>query len=393
MGPDSWAYWEGSVSLLEKGDYSYFGGQGITAFPPLFSCVLALFQAALGVSVLSQAISLAAFVTAGSFAWAALYVVLSGRRHGMSFHDLLALLYVPASLAIYAQTLLSEALWLVLVPILLLVIVAPAPPDSRRRRYLRPLTAWLILSSMLLCRNATVSLLPAVFLLFLWLRTELALLRRFAIASVVIAGSLIPWYWVRMSLGQLDMHRFGSSGQGILEHSRQMAGGLAYAFGPNRWLVGPVLLCCLCVLIVWEVTGRITARREDRPLLVVLVTFAALGLAGLVGLFSVIYVGEPLAGRFVVFAALPLGLVTIAAGEPPPRGWRQSAFTALGVLLTAIALYRVGIKYLLAGREQPVAALNVTISSSYWLGPARTSGAYLLVAPPTFPWQQRGRTP
>jgi hypothetical protein len=48
MGPDSWAYWKGSVSMLERGSYSYFGGEPVTSFPPLFSAVLAAIQTALG---------------------------------------------------------------------------------------------------------------------------------------------------------------------------------------------------------------------------------------------------------------------------------------------------------------------------------------------------------
>jgi len=381
LGPDSWAYWEGSVSLLEKGEYAYFGGPGITVFPPLFSWVLALSQAVLGVS-------LAAFVSAASFAWSCLYVVLSGRREGLSFHDLLVALYLPASLAIYSQALLSETLWLVLLPLLLIVLVAP---EGSLRPAPRSVLAWLILSCMLLCRNATLTLLPAVLLLFLRLRGELGVRRRFAIASAVVAGSLVPWYWVVRSLGQPDSRFLGGSRHGVLEYSIEALRGLAYAFGPDRWRVGPALLWGVGALIVWEAAGRAPSGRGGRPPLLALAGFAALGLAGLVVLFSATYVAEPLAGRFVAFAALLLTLVILAAGERHARGWRRRAFTVVGVLLTAVALYRVAVKYRLAGREQPTTALNVTISSSYWLGPPRPSGAQLLVAPPSFPFLKRER--
>lgn len=50
LGPDGWAYWEGSVSIIRGSGYSYFGGQTIVAFPPLFSMALSLAQSAFGVS-------------------------------------------------------------------------------------------------------------------------------------------------------------------------------------------------------------------------------------------------------------------------------------------------------------------------------------------------------
>src|SRR5688572_32984772 len=67
MGPDSWAYWEASVSLSERGSYAYFGGQRVTAFPPLFPVWLAAVQAVLGVSAGTLIVS--QLVLAGAAAW------------------------------------------------------------------------------------------------------------------------------------------------------------------------------------------------------------------------------------------------------------------------------------------------------------------------------------
>ena len=49
-GADSWAYWEGSVSLLENGQYTFLGGEPIIDWPPGFSLYLAFWQHLLGVS-------------------------------------------------------------------------------------------------------------------------------------------------------------------------------------------------------------------------------------------------------------------------------------------------------------------------------------------------------
>jgi hypothetical protein len=208
----------------------------------------------------------------------------------------------------------------------------------------------------------------------------------------VIAGAVIPWYWVRRSLVQLANHPIGTSKHGVLANTAEMGRGLAYAFGPTQLSVGTILLCGVGAVILWAaVAGARTARPPGAGSRLRLVEFAVLGLGGLVGLFSATHVGEPLAGRFVVFAALSLALVVFAAARAVPEVALRRALAAVGILLTAVALYRVGIKYRLAGREQEVTPLNVTITSSYWTGPPpRTGGALVLVAPPSYPWMRRG---
>ena len=58
VDPDGWAYWEGSVSILNGNGYRFFGGQPIVDFPPLFSLFLSLIQSVGGVSGWSLAASL-----------------------------------------------------------------------------------------------------------------------------------------------------------------------------------------------------------------------------------------------------------------------------------------------------------------------------------------------
>src|SRR5688572_30912156 len=69
MGPDSWGYWEASVSLRERGTYTYFGGQRLQAFPPLFALWLAAVQAVLGVSARSLIVSQVALAAAAAWQW------------------------------------------------------------------------------------------------------------------------------------------------------------------------------------------------------------------------------------------------------------------------------------------------------------------------------------
>jgi hypothetical protein len=398
LGPDSWAYWEGSVSLLERGEYAYFGGEPVTNYPPLFSGALALFQLGLGVSVRTLAGAMALFVATGSFAWMSLFasLTLPGRttpalppgKSGTA-HDLLALWYVPATLAVHGQMLLSESLWLVLLPVLLLLLLAPAAPSSPVREAVRLAGAWLVLSGLLLCRNVTVALLPAIFLMGLRRDANGPLGRRLAMASAVSVGALVPWYLVRRSYQQLANFS-PSMPQGVLERLEEMLAQLAYSFGPARLHIGAVLLLAVSVLLLWELVASRPRPTGIRAAPAALALFTLVGLAGLAALLSVVaHAARPFEARFVVFAVLSSTLAVIAAARLSRDGLRRRALTATAVLLTLVALYRVGVKYRLAGQEQPVVPLNVTISSFYSSGPPRPQGSLLVVAPPTYPWLRR----
>jgi hypothetical protein len=398
LGPDSWAYWEGSVSLLERGEYAYFGGEPVTNYPPLFSWALALFQLGLGVSVWTLAVALALFVAAGSFAWMSLFGSLTrpGRttpdlppgRSGAA-HDLLALWYVPATLAVHGQMLLSETLWLVLLPVLLLLLLAPAGASSPVREAVRLAGAGLVLSGLLLCRNVTVALLPAIFLMVLRRDASGPFRRRLAMASAVSAGALVPWYLVRRSYHQLANFP-PSMPQGTLERLEDILAQVAYVFGPARLHIGAALLLAVSVLLLWERAASRPQPAGIRAAPAALALFSLVGLAGLAGVLSVVtHAARPFEARFVVFAVLSATLAVMAAARLSQGGLRRRALFATAVLLTLVALYRVGIKYHLAGLEQPVVPLNVTVSSFYWSGPPSPQGSRLLVAPPTYPWMAR----
>jgi hypothetical protein len=371
MGPDSWAYWEGSVSLLERGEYTYIGGAPIAAFPPFFPVTLALAQTALGVSMRSAAVALGALAGLAAFLWTWLFESVKAEP-GRSAADALAVPTIAATLAVSSQTLLSESLWLVLLPGLLTLLLGSA--DGREPRRLAGCA--LLLAALLLTRNATVALLPAAALL-LWRRWPAwTRPRRLAVVCAVVASALVPWLAVRAWLGQLPAHALGTGVHGVLDHSRQALAGLAYGLGPDRWGIGGALLSGTALALGWE------ARRTDaaRARALALAAFALLGLGGHVLLFSLTYVAEPIRGRFVVFAVLALAVAVLALAR------RRPALLVVGAMLTAVALYRAGIKARLAGVEQPTVALDVRISSDYPSGPPRATAAGVLVAPPTYPW-------
>ena len=375
MGPDSWAYWEASVSLRERGSYAYFGGQRVVVFPPLFAVWLAGVQAVLGVSARALILSQAALAGCAAWQWIHLYRELAGRERAR-IADGLAVLAVAAALAVSAQTLLSESLWLALLP------AALRAADRQGAR--AALALGLATTGLLLCRNVTVAFLPAL-LAYAVLRADAAArARRAVVAAAVLAAPVAVWLAVRRSLGQSSVHAFGSGRAGLLTYLGQTAVGLAETLGPARLGIGAALLTAVAA-----VCGAVSFRRDATGSRVrALAAFALLGLLGQAALFAATSVAEPIRGRFLVIAALAAAIVMLAAAGAYGDRLGRAAL-AVGASLAAVGLLRFGVKLRLAGIEQPTIAWRTTVSSSYWNGPEHPRGALVLVAPPTYSWLTR----
>jgi hypothetical protein len=375
MGPDSWAYWEASVSLRERGSYAYFGGQRVVAFPPLFAVWLAGVQAVLGVSARALILSQAALAGCAAWQWIHLYRELGGRERAR-IADVAAVLAVAAALAVSAQTLLSESLWLALLP------AALRAADRQGGR--AALGLGLATTALLLCRNVTVAFLPAL-LAYAVLRADAASrARRAAVAAAALAAPVALWLAVRRSLGQSSAHASGSGSAGLLTYLGQTAVGLAEALGPARLGIGAALLTAVAA-----VCGAVSLRRDATGSRVrALALFAVLALLGQAALFATTYVAEPIRGRFLVFAALVAAILTLAAAGAYGDRLGRAAL-AIGASLAAVGLLRFGVKLRLAGIEQPAIAWRTTVASSYWSGPPLPRGALVLVAPPAYPWLTR----
>lgn len=376
MGPDSWAYWEGSVSLLERGAYTYFGGQRVYVFPPLFALWLAAVQAVLGVSVRSLAIAQALCAGTAAWHWVRLYAAAAGDARTRAT-DALAAVAIALPLAVSAQTLLSESLWLALLPLALRL----ADRTLLGRTALNAPALALVTAALLLCRNLTVAFLPAL-VAYAALRAPEARIRRAAVVAAAFVPSLAVWMEVRRALDQTTVHPFGG-GAGLVAAASGTAAGLAESLGPVRAGVGALLLtgfALLCAMLAAR------ASRETVPARA-LAAFGALGLAGQAALFAATYVAEPIRGRFLVFAALLAPIVSLAASAGP--GLVGRAGWLLGAALAAVSVLRFGQKVRLAGVEQATLPIHTTVTSSYWNGPSVTRGGQVLAAPPTYPWLTR----
>jgi hypothetical protein len=377
MGPDSWAYWEGSVSLLERSTYTYFGGQRVYAFPPLFAVWLAAVQAVLGVSARTLIAAQVFLAACAAWQWQRLYLLTAGEERSW-IADALAALFIAATLAVSAQTLLSEALWLALLPIALRLALERG---TRRSPAADALLLGVAVLALLLCRNVTVALLPAVLLLAVAGAAREQRAPRARAVTVALGCASCAWLAVRRALGQTSAHAVGTGHASFAELAGQTLAGLAEAFGPARFHAGALLLAAAAAVCgtAWLRKDAAGARR--------LVAFAALGLSGQAALFALTYVAEPIRGRFLVFAVLLLAIAVLSSARTDR--WPGRAALAASAAIAAVAVLRVGVKVRLAGVEQPTVGWRTTVSSRYWNGPPRPRGALVLTAPPSYPWVDR----
>ena len=69
MTPDGSALWEGAVSLASGHGYTYFSGNPIIAWPPLYSAYMALWTVFLGPTGWSLLVSNGLLIVAQAFVW------------------------------------------------------------------------------------------------------------------------------------------------------------------------------------------------------------------------------------------------------------------------------------------------------------------------------------
>ena len=86
LDPDSWAAWQGAVSIVAGKGYTYFSGNPIHSWPPLYSLYLAGWIAAIGPTALTLMIANAVLVVLQAVLWQGLWRTLTrdlgiGRRN------------------------------------------------------------------------------------------------------------------------------------------------------------------------------------------------------------------------------------------------------------------------------------------------------------------------
>ena len=132
---DSWAYWEGSVCLLENNTYTYFGGEPIVSWPPLYSIYLATMQNLLGQTgfALISATALLSFLNSIIWGYVSLSLVRSIVPHKCRVTLLLCMLFIGVFLIFCSRLLMAHYLSLFMTGLFLMQTLMVCEGELNKR--------------------------------------------------------------------------------------------------------------------------------------------------------------------------------------------------------------------------------------------------------------------
>lgn len=330
---DGWAYWQGAVNLAEQGRYTYFSGDPILAWPPLYSLYLAIWVMVLGPAAATLVAANGVLVVMQALLWMRLAMVL-GRDGGFDIRPAAALtaaVFLGLFVALNGRWVLAHNLLYALLPVLILAAwrlsheVAGAPSRTTG-------LFWLSAAGALLTHNAAAVFVIAA-LSAIVLQTRGSLLARFVMAAFLAVPPVAAWGLSRWVLGQTGSHAMGAGRESWHTYAAQAASGVGELIAPAALApAGAMLLVALAV---------VTLARPASALAQFLAVFTGVALAALVMLFSLTWVNDPLAGRFVAFVPLlvvpvavlasvrvnTLLLGAVAAALIPLQAWRVAKWS------------------------------------------------------------------
>lgn len=396
VSPDSWGYWQGSVSLLHGLGYrTFLFSHPIEAWPPLYSIYLAGWQLLLGVSGLALVVSSVFAAAAAAFGWTWLGCeeLLGNESTSDNRLHRAALALLSAEFwSIAACWVGSEVLRNALLPFYLLTLLKlrRAPTAPARRQLL--LAAALISPLLMLTHTSAATLIVAAASAFVLLSPASLRLRLIAAGVLVVAG-VVPSLVSAFLLDQMGSHPVGL---GLGNHSwPENTASLLQSipvllFGARA----PRVLTGLAVLGLLVLAVRSLRRHEPgAPSARFLFLVTLLAGAALVVLFSNVWIADALGGRYVEYFAFVLLLLSLYAASRLRQPRYSLLLTAALVLVPAprfISAVRLAQELRQQGHPQWITT-TTTVSPSYPQGSPVRQGEMTLVAPPVFPWLEERR--
>jgi len=377
MIADSWAYWEGAVSLATGHGYTYFSGNRIEAWPPLYSAYLALWVVVAGPHGWVLTVATGALVVVQAALWLRLLRTM-GRDSGLEPGDaawLLVAVFVGLFLAAHERYPFAQSLLYVILPLFLGATWRIVVRDERRG-------AQAVALGLLLPLTHTTGL------AFLGAGAALIGLgklrspRRLVLAVLVVAVPAAAWIGVRLALGQAGSHcvGWGVGRYGALDYAVQLFSGPGRTIVPDR--LGSAIAA---VAALWLAALVLAAGAAGKGLVRFATAYCALVAAAIYALFNLAWIYVPIGGRFVLF--LPLLLVPAVGLALAARAPRLGA--GLLALLLLPQLYWLGVWSLDQQRtpelfaRQPTAfmPLDGYATRDHRSGPPLRQGNRVLVAP------------
>ena len=386
--PDSWSYWEGSVSLLAGDGYVYFGGQPIVSFAPLFSCVLAAAQAIGGVSgntLIWFTVGMAAIT---AVVWTGFLRKSFPRESAGQLCVWLAAAYLALFIGTHYTSLFADTM---LLPLLGLGLGFTLSATRAAGPHYALLIGGLIatLSVALLLKNSTVAFLPAFMAMLLAAEKPL---RVRLISAASVAAAAVPWIAVRLLLGQGGSHPTSAGGVYTpSEYAGQLVSDVANRFGPLSFGFGYALLAIAVGVVIYGLQPRFRNLPWHQPL-VLTSLFAVVSSLTLFALFNATTaIHDRLGGRFLWHVPLAIVIaVAIVGSNATSRTVQRTCIALLAVVVTLQAA-RSG-RYAWERNTTPaegVITAEMALSPSHVPGPDIIRDGKTVIAPPDFPWVDR----
>lgn len=374
---DSWAYWEGAVSLATGHGYTYFSGSRIEAWPPLYSAYLALWVLAAGPQGWVLTVAMGLLIGLQAALWLRLLRIMA-TDSGLEARPaawLLAALFVGLFLAAHQRYPFAQNLLYVILPLFL---------EATRRIVVRGESRGphVVALGLLLPLTHTTGIAflgaGAALIGLAGLRSP----RRLGLAVLVVVLPAAAWVGMRVLLGQAGSHciGWGVGRYGALEYAVQLFTGPGRLIVPDRFgtAIAAVAALWIAALVLSVGKAGITPVRF-------VAAFCALSAGILYALFNLSWVYVPIGGRFVLF--LPLLLVPVAGLTLAARAPRLGA--GLLALLLLPQFYWLGVWTLDQGTSAELFARQPTAfmphdgyaTRAHRTGPPLRQGDRLLIAP------------
>jgi hypothetical protein len=386
MTPDGWAYWQGSLSLLEGNGYRYFSGGEITDWPPLYSLYLACWISVLGPTGLSLILANGALVAAQAAGWIGLAQgTLQMTGEAVSFWGaLLSAAFAAIFIPLWEGPALAHNLLYTILPFQAALALKLARPQDHKAARLAALT--LTSALLLLTHNSGIVFVLAA-TLFVFLFAQNALLTRALFSTIVTAIPLGAWWAVRIMFDQDESHPVGEGRFSTAEYVQQAINGAG-----NLMLPAPLTAIAalgIAALIAW-LCVTLPAGKKARwfPLI-----FTAVPFVLLIAIFNVTWIYDPLSdARFTLF--IPLIVMPLAMMMTKNRAILQSL---LAMFTVPVLAYRIGTAAFAVSQTPNfpnAVAANYVLSHEPAPGQLiAQSGGTILAAPPRYEWETQEEKP
>jgi hypothetical protein len=340
MAPDSWAFWEGSISLLDGRGYCLFlDNEPIKSWPPLYSLYLAAWQLPFGVSGATLILAQCFLAVISAFGWSAVALSFYRRLNANmnvqnSTIDVLSCAFVATLVAREFFAVRADNLKYALLPAMIaLVDKLLLLGDRSKVTTPRYIATGVVGAALMLTHTSSIAFIVAV-VATVWFTPETHVRGRLLGALILGATALAPWLVLRSILGQQGSHAIGM-GAGTfspVEYAVQMVGGGLLLLSKQRSLA-------IAVGIGMVATALFAYSRERLPgsaqvILRGRLVFVGVACLVLYVLFNVTSIADMLTGRFLLF--IPLILAPLAIGVVANRSQQFATGLAAAILLVGI---------------------------------------------------------